>query len=562
MGFPRLILFFAVLLILPAQRCGATHVVGGEIMYSHLGNNKYHIQLDLFIDCQFGNPSAIADDKIANLFVFGKNSGQLLPGYPMEVWRSKPQRLVKLHYNCLLTAPNACVDYYIYDTIMQLPPTEGGYIISFQRCCRNNSISNLLNPGAQGANYWTNVPDSMNVPDLKHNSSAYFKELPPNFLCTNAPLIFDHSATDADGDSLAYDLFHPYLGASNGKPRPDNNSGGAPDYPPFKNINWLPPYNENDPIDGSPKISIHPKSGLLTVTPTKIGQFVVGIRVREYRNDTLISETRRDYQFNVSECNLLLDPGPSATSVTCNNLVQFKNNSIGAVRYSWDFGVSNRTDDTSNSKTPVFTYPKVGIYQAVLKVYRANCEDSAVTTVRVGHKATGKMDVNVLNCSMSATASVAAESDGFEIWFDGKKVSGNPAKVPVSEGDHFFKAIFIDTFANCNDSVEQTINLENTETDIRLANVFTPGKDGFNDCFHIGGNLGDCFIGEMVVFNRWGERVWYTKNLFDCWNGNVNGGDVKLPNGTYFYQLTYGHKDIDERLKTVTGSITLIREAE
>ena len=98
-----------------------------------------------------------------------------------------------------------------------LPPLAEGYILSFQRCCRNNTIVNLVDPESTGANFWTYIEP---IDSVGENSSPYFRNLPPNFLCTNTELIFDHSATDADGDSLVYEFFHPFLGGTVSQPRP------------------------------------------------------------------------------------------------------------------------------------------------------------------------------------------------------------------------------------------------------------------------------------------------------------------------------------------------------
>ncbi len=42
------------------------------------------------------------------------------------------------------------------------------------------------------------------------NNSPVYNEFPPIFLCVQEPFSFDHSATDADGDSLDYYLCTPY----------------------------------------------------------------------------------------------------------------------------------------------------------------------------------------------------------------------------------------------------------------------------------------------------------------------------------------------------------------
>lgn len=40
----------------------ATHIVGGEMNYTCLGNNQYEITLTIFRDCFYGNPNAWFDN--------------------------------------------------------------------------------------------------------------------------------------------------------------------------------------------------------------------------------------------------------------------------------------------------------------------------------------------------------------------------------------------------------------------------------------------------------------------------------------------------------------------
>ena len=179
----------------------------------------------------------------------------------MIVERSTPVRVSKTHYNCIKIGPNACVDAYSYVFYRELPPIEGGYILSFQRCCRNNSILNLVDPESTGANFWTEINP---LDSIGGNSSPYFKNLPPNFLCTNTELIFDHAATDADGDSLAYEFFHPFTGANRSVPRP---AVTAYETPPFTKITFLTGYDYGNAINSSPNVSINENTGELRLTP-------------------------------------------------------------------------------------------------------------------------------------------------------------------------------------------------------------------------------------------------------------------------------------------------------
>lgn len=375
----------------------ATHIVGGEMTYQRTGTNTYRIRLDLYIDCLNGNSQAIASDATAIFGIFNGNTKKMLSGYPISVSRKGPLRVQKTNYNCIAVAPNACVDHYWYETNVTLPPTLDGYYVSFQRCCRNGTISNIVNPGLAGANYWAFIPDSRLFG--KENSSAVFTELPPNFLCTNTPLKFDHSAKDADGDSLVYELITPYTGGDDVNPRPDNTStNGFLQAPPFSQITWNTGYSASNPINGSPQMTIDPKTGFLTVVPTKVGQFVVGIVVKEYRNGKLVSQTIRDYQFNVQSCVIDVVASYFVPKRICGFKYQFVNQSSGAQRYHWDFGVLDTNNDTSNLSKPVFTYPKAGKYKVKLIAYKNKCLDSFMAEIEVVEPAVVKLPKDTILC--------------------------------------------------------------------------------------------------------------------------------------------------------------------
>jgi len=134
--------------------------------------------------------------------------------------------------------------------------------------------------------------------DFQSNDNAEFNLFPPLFLCVNQAFTFDHSATDSNGDSLVYSLYTPYDG--------DNGAGALdPTYVNntaiFTPVVYLPGYGTNNPL-GGPNINIDPNTGLMTGTPTILGQFVVGVKVTSYRNGVYLDETLRDFQFNVLNC--------------------------------------------------------------------------------------------------------------------------------------------------------------------------------------------------------------------------------------------------------------------
>ncbi len=146
------------------------------------------------------------------------------------------------------------------------------------------------------------------------NSNPVFNNFPPLFLCVNNPFVFDHSATDANGDSLYYSFYTPYDGDTGVGPLDPTYSSNTATFTP---IVFLPGYGPTNPLGGVP-LNLNPNTGLMTGTPTMLGQFVVGVVVKEYRNGNYISSTLRDFQFNVVNC-----PNPpvavGGSNITINN---------------------------------------------------------------------------------------------------------------------------------------------------------------------------------------------------------------------------------------------------
>lgn len=360
----------------------ATHIVGGELYYDCLGNNQYRITLKVYRDC--GPNSQAPYDDPANVSVFGANN-QLLQNLSINFPGSTNVPFVASN-PCFQAPPNVCVEQAIYQTVITLPVAANGLLtLAYQRCCRNNSILNIVAPQNTGSTYTETIPASNQI---VCNSSPRFTNFPPIALCVGDSLVFDHSATDPDGDSLVYQLCSTYQGADPNNPQPVPTSN-----PPFDPILFQAPYTENAPIASLPAISINPQTGLLKVHPNLQGQYVVGVCAQEYRNGVLIGTHRRDFQFNVTVCltnvhsafNLPNDlpVNPQGEIVSCGDYeMQFDNQSINGQIWHWDFGVPNINTDVSTVAEPTYTYNDTGTYTIMLVANPGFfCADTAFRTL-------------------------------------------------------------------------------------------------------------------------------------------------------------------------------------
>lgn len=347
----------------------ATHIIGGELTYTCLGNNRYEVLLTVYRDCWFGRPKF---DDPAYIAVYSIDN-QLLDTIRIP-FRDSIKLDPKLNDTCLVIPPSVCVSTTTYRDTITLPFRIGGYILSYQRCCRNKTILNIIKPLETGATFSIVITEDA----LKTcNSSAKFKDWPPIYICVNRPINFDQSAIDIDGDSVYYRLCTPLTSA-------DTVSQPKPAFkPPYGEVVWKPPYGLQNLLGGDP-LKIDPNTGFLSGIPNAIGQYVVGICIEEFRKGKLISTTRRDFQFNVGICGSSVSSIFAPEFVCDDQTVFFKNKSLNSNKYEWDFGVKDIEKDTSTKFEPAWIYPDTGKYTIRLITQpKTACADTAYHTVHL-----------------------------------------------------------------------------------------------------------------------------------------------------------------------------------
>ncbi len=367
--------------LMGAQPAFGTHVIGGELYYECVdpNNHFYRITLLLYRDCT--NSSNAEFDDPAYLGIYD-DAGNLINGpigtdLPLISRDTLPNETYQL---CLFSPPNVCVEEGLYEQTIQMPPLPGGgsYTLVFQRCCRNDDIVNIPNPLGTGASWEIQVPDP-SVADC--NSSASYNIFPPTIICLNEEIVFDHSASDPDGDSLAYKLCNPHLSSlvvvDGSVPSPDPK-------PNFGNVPYNSGFSFQNPLGGTgpTQLQIDPVTGALSGRPQFPGQFVVGICVEEWRDGQLLTTNRRDFQFNVALCDTDLTAVFDWSMDTCSNTLTFTNESTRGTTYFWDFGVDTSTMDTSSAEHTSYQFKEIGTYNVLFIVNPATkCVDTMQQTI-------------------------------------------------------------------------------------------------------------------------------------------------------------------------------------
>jgi len=372
----------AAALLIISLSAQALHIKGGWMYYEYVREGTtgsiYNIVVKVYRDCNTPNPGQNDAQISVSFFKNADNSFYINAQAPL----SRQYDLDKSSFNeCINPKPRVCYVILEYRGTVELPATPDGYTASFQRCCRISGIVNIRQPSnSLGNTYTIQIPGTRFGNDAPKNSSPFFSERDTVVVCYNTSFELDYSATDPDGDSLTYEFSAALNGAGQSNPNP-----GTSLPPPYTSLPYASGYSDLNAFGTS--VSINRTTGIITgISPSISGEYVLAVKVREYRKGLPIAETRKELHVNVAPCTLVAAKLPETITNCESYAVAFQNLSFSpaVVSYFWDFGVATLSSDTSEAPTPVFTYPDTGVYRVKLVVNRfGNCADSAFSTVRV-----------------------------------------------------------------------------------------------------------------------------------------------------------------------------------
>jgi gliding motility-associated-like protein len=89
-----------------------------------------------------------------------------------------------------------------------------------------------------------------------------------------------------------------------------------------------------------------------------------------------------------------------------------------------------------------------------------------------------------------------------------------------------------------------------------VPNAFTPGSTtGLNDFFTGYGTNIDKF--DLWIFDRWGEQIYHTDNIYKGWDGKAKEGNGIAKQDVYVYKIEV--YDFRGDLHKYIGHVTLLR---
>jgi len=263
-----------------------------------IGGNTYEVRLVLYFDAVNGNPSS--KDTTIQIAAYQKSNNSLIDFFDLQL---RSDSAVP-YTNPLCQRGNVKTQQLIYIDTIAFKDTRytypQGFYLAWERCCRNNSVKNIVAPEETGTVFYIELPP-VNIPD--GNASPAFKPIIGDYGCINRLFKLNFSATDADSDSLVYRLATPLAGSSS-----NDNPSVFPSPSPYRPITWPPGFSESQMIKGALPLEIDATKGQLLVKASIPGLYAFAVVCEEYRNQQKIGEVRREFQLPILICPI--KPGP------------------------------------------------------------------------------------------------------------------------------------------------------------------------------------------------------------------------------------------------------------
>jgi len=130
----------------------------------------------------------------------------------------------------------------------------------------------------------------------------------------------------------------------------------------------------------------------------------------------------------------------------------------------------------------------------------------------------------------------------------------NPVHLYSDTGLYCITLIVSDPSGICRDTIVKCLKVETPYT-FYIPNSFTPNNDGKNDFFM---GYGTCIKEfQLLIFDRWGNKIFESSDLNNGWNGAVNNKGKMVQEDVYVWKVRI--LDIYKKEHKYVGRVTMLR---
>ncbi|MBS1742497.1 MAG: gliding motility-associated C-terminal domain-containing protein [Bacteroidetes bacterium] len=250
---------------------------------------------------------------------------------------------------------------------------------------------------------------------------------------------------------------------------------------------------------------------------------------------------------------------PDTTLCLNQSVTLTANSSVPGDSYTW----SPSTGLSAPTSASTIASPTDTTLYTVYVTYGV-CTDSAKVTIRIDKNLTvdagGPLDI-IAGQSEQATAIVTGSNPNLStiLWTPATGLSAtnvlNPVVTPVIQDGTTTYQITVTNTNGCTATDQLTVNVIPNVGCENVRNAFSPNGDGINDMWLVYDSYSCLTNVTVAVFNRYGSRVFESKDYRNLWDGKYKGKE--LPDGTYYAIVEFKFRNGKSR--TVRTDLTLLR---
>ena len=242
----------------------------------------------------------------------------------------------------------------------------------------------------------------------------------------------------------------------------------------------------------------------------------------------------------------------------------------------WDLngdGIADTIDyniNTGSFSSPIYTYQNSGFYTVSLTVISEhNCSSTVsiqdyidVYPQPIASFIIDPIVTTLINPAIEVNGSSSIGVDSLYMWdfndlVDSRNDTGMFSNHIYSDTGSYYISLDVVNALGCHDHDTVLLVVE-PDYAIYAPNAFSPDDDNVNDGFKIYGVGLDPNNFELMIYDRWGELIFISSNLYQEWDGTIKGTENFAPNDVYVWKALYIPYNYTEPIEVV-GHVTVVR---
>jgi len=194
--------------------------------------------------------------------------------------------------------------------------------------------------------------------------------------------------------------------------------------------------------------------------------------------------------------------------------------------------------------TAVYNVTEDGDYSVSVNVGPCTVSDTVKVHQKVINIDLGK---GLIPCHGESVTLDAGVDSAIYLWQDG---STGRTYTATKAGSYSVTV----TQGNCSATASVMVKYEGCPCHVLIPTAFSPNNDSRNDQFGVKLNC-DIQNFKLMIYNRWGNQVFYSEDVNEKWDGTSNG--IMLDGDVFNYYAEF--KDGEGKMYYYKGTVTLVR---